>query len=255
VKPQTKKIRTYTAVFFLSILLVFVGVFLSFGKKSFAAGHKLFPGLPNSAHQRSILFVVIDRLDSPSPALRSAWLIIHLPSSKTVTLLPIFPALSRNSDAEDVKLQTTFFLNDDGSPSNIFLNEISVMDIRYEEYLVLDELALGGLVKLLNGIKLGYEYFDSKAIEDGLYLSNLDSGNQLIYQAELLAEICHSIPLLSIHPDLDKALSNLIMHSTGSMSLAEIQQTIYQLTRSESAISCDFPSINPMVLSSILIMR
>lgn len=238
--------RILRSLFFIISITIVILVILIFSlnQNGMAAGKKRISGIPGVHQQKNVLFLVTDRLDTSKPGLRSAWLLIQVSSNSNLTFLPIYPSLSEDEYPEIENLGTTFSINEDGSLSSEFVEILKTKDIQWDEYLLLDELALAGLVELLDGVWISNELVDSQAIALGTHFTNLDQNAVLINQAQMLSELCRSVPLMAIHPDFSLKVANLIIHSNSSMSLTEVKQAIAQVTEPESMFSCEFPSLN-----------
>jgi hypothetical protein len=94
--------------------------------------------------QRSILLVVVDAFGSEEPVLESAWLILYLPDNPRITLMPVFPTLSRDI-ASDERIKERFSVDKNSDTpvlSEGFLSYLTNMDFWWSGYVLMDLEAL-----------------------------------------------------------------------------------------------------------------
>lgn len=101
-----------------------------------------------SQAQRNLLLIVSKAGDQGQAELSSIWLMAFLPGSSSITLLPIYPAVTTNGKKGDHILESAFHLDADGKPVSPFFNALRTLDLRWDASVILDEAALNELAAL-----------------------------------------------------------------------------------------------------------
>lgn len=99
--------------------------------------------------QRSILFVLVDEIQSSSPRLESVWVILYMPGDPRLTLMPIFPSATGNSPRVEEELLASFKIQWKGGAPAIhmdFLKALESMDFWWSGSVLLDEQALSQII-------------------------------------------------------------------------------------------------------------
>ena len=213
------------------------------------------PGRPSSGdesiiHQRNILVIGVDNLDTASPNLESVWLIIYMPNTPHFMLLPIYPTKSltnTSSSTAGENLSDIFQLDSKTSPDAIFLEKLQASDIWWNSYILMDESAL---VEVANFVS---SYNDRKNL-DGLSAINSipdpwdDPTAALIGQAEFAQDLCRQTVHLSMvdawrYMHLFKAIQD---HVRTDLDLEQTIAEWQQLMVYSGTISCEFPSLGTL---------
>lgn len=102
--------------------------------------------------QRNILMVLVDNLSSPQPQLKSLWLILYMPQSPIVTLMPVFPsAMNVESDSNE-ELYQNFSITPAHSGlvlEQAFLDILAEKELTWSGYVILDEIGINNLTTSL----------------------------------------------------------------------------------------------------------
>jgi hypothetical protein len=193
--------------------------------------------------QRNLLLIHVDRLQAETPRLRGVWLLVVLPSQSHVDFLPLYPASLSGGPVQDVRLEALFQLQADGSPSPAFLNAFRSMDFWWDHYLVLDEVALAGLIELVGGINLGEWPVNGKQAMDSLSLAFQEPRNAMVLQAVLAQELCHRIPRLLDNPEWVVRFDLLTDHVMSDFGLERSQVNWTRVREQGRYLVCEFPTL------------
>jgi hypothetical protein len=199
--------------------------------------------------QRNILVVLVDRMTSDSPHLEGVWLIACLPPTSHATLLPLYPASVGDTPAEDGILSKLFALNENGSPTLDFLNALSDRNIWWDHYLVLDDLALAGVVELIGGVDLGGGEMSGTQVMRFLSQPRSEFQGQLMDQAMLARELCRRIPASLASSDWEIQFELLSGHIYSNMDLSGSKIDWARLRAFATGLSCEFPTLPEIALS------
>jgi hypothetical protein len=208
-------------------------------------------GIPSqmSNGQRNILLVLVDRMTGESPRLQSVWLLACLPSTSHVTFLPLFPDSGRGSQIEDEALEELFKLDAEGSPARDFLSALAARDIWWHHYLVLDNLALAGMVELIGGVDLGWGEMSGTQVMRFLSQPNQEPRAELMGQALLVRELCNRIPVALAGSDWEIQFELLSGHISSDLDLSNSNIDWVRLRAFATALSCEFPTLPEIALS------
>ena len=199
--------------------------------------------------QRNILLVLIDRMTSDTPRLEGVWLIACLPSTSHMTLLPLYPTTLGDVQAEGETLSKLFALNESGSPEIDFLNALSDRNIWWDHYLVLDNLALAGLVELIGGIDLGQGEVNGTQVIRFLSQPRREFQAELMDQATLARELCRRIPASLVGSDWEIQFDLLSGHIYSDIDLSGSKIDWAHLRTFATGLSCEFPTLPEIALS------
>ena len=147
-----------------------------------------------AARQRNILFLGVDRLDAPTPRLKSAWLVIYLNDKSHFMLMPLFPSQSAAPTGEDGQnsLSARFTLDKNGAPGEAFVDKLAAKEIWWSGYVIMDDEAIAGL---LNTIPTTRETGGVEVLEK-LPDPNLAPVDAVMEQARLARSLCANANLL-----------------------------------------------------------
>ncbi|MBN1147628.1 MAG: hypothetical protein JXA78_10260 [Anaerolineales bacterium] len=188
-------------------------------------------------------------MQSTNPRLQAVWLLVVLPPSSHVAFLPLYPASPGSGLAQDELLESLFQLDQNGAPSAVFLSSLQTMDLWWDHYLVLDEIALAGLIELVGGVDLGQGQMNGKRTMDSLSLASQDPYNAVMLQAALARELCHCVPRLLEDRGSEVQFDLLANHMASDFSLENSQVDWDSLRKYGRSLSCKFPTL-PEVSSS-----
>lgn len=204
----------------------------------------------NNNGQRNILVIGVDQLSAPFPHLEGVWLILYIPPFPQLTLMPIYPVNSRlESQSDETSLANLFSLGPDLSPDATFLEAMHVGGLWWNNYVVIDKIAIMRIVDYLGGVRIG----STKNI-DGIQAvaSLLDSRDDpiaaLLSQARLSQELCHQASRSFTDIDLTDIFELLSNHISTNLDIEQVTRDWLSISKSGGGISCVYPSL--MALSS-----
>ncbi|HZW03559.1 MAG TPA: hypothetical protein VFF68_06520 [Anaerolineaceae bacterium] len=134
---------------FLTTLVFFgclaIGIYLS-NQSSLASAFQTTPATEVPApteltHQTNLIFVHVDDLKAPRPALRSLWgFFISLQDPAGVMVTPLLPFAS---EATQQKLLSSFRLNENGSLDSRFTETVrKSLELTFAEYILIDDTGM-----------------------------------------------------------------------------------------------------------------
>jgi len=196
---------------------------------------------PNIYGQQNILLVLVDRLDGGSqpPNLKGVWLVAYLPSSPFVTLMPLYPEALQGGAAEDANLENLFNFSPDGGPESQFLEALRAKDIRWDNYIVVDEFALLDMVDFMGGIELEQGYITDSSVVAWLTLSS----KQPYGQAALAGALCHKTAELLRTSQPDEVLERLSGHFYSDFGVSYIFSKWEEMSKFSISFTCEFPTL------------
>jgi hypothetical protein len=142
--------------------------------------------VPMANGQRSILLVLVDDLQLPEPELNSAWLVLYMPSSPGLTLMPLFPSPT----ARDPGIDETFFKSfglqreeNQARLSSAFEDYLRSSEIHWSGYVLLDRTALE---EAAGSFHRSASLYNLSALPHRSLISTAAGGERLLPQEERL---------------------------------------------------------------------
>jgi hypothetical protein len=143
-------------------IIIIIAVFLACGTVGYQFANQIDPGLaatPTSPgpeigkqEQHNLVIVHVDQLDSRKPKLVSIWfvsLFFMENVSPTLTFAQIYP--SQTNAKLNQALERSFNLNDNGDPQGGFWKTISGLRIKWEGYLLVDNVTAQTALEWVDG--------------------------------------------------------------------------------------------------------
>lgn len=200
-----------------------------------------------SIHQRNLLVIGVDDIDSEAPSLRSVWLIIFMPNTPHFMLLPIYPnwSLSETSQPNtNDTLPVAFQLDKRKIPRDSFFKALETNDIWWHDYLLLDETAL---LEISNFIGRKDDDNSTNNVDVFKNVPNPDDDplGSLLGQAEFVQSLCQQTTYLSnvTAPQYLKLLTKVEGHIRSDLDFETTIIDWQQLLKQGRNISCEFPSL------------
>lgn len=197
-------------------------------------------------HQQNILVIGVDRLDAPTPNLVSVWLIIGMPNSPHLMLLPIYPdpvpALG-NSSSTGEKLASIFQLDANQSPHPSFFDALQTLDLWWNAYILLDETALAEVIGFTGS-------FSNISQNEAKIVENVpdpwsDPLGALFGQAEIVQNLCRRTALMSTVANWQylNLYETIQEHIRSDLDVKSIISAWQGLLAQGGRISCEFPTL------------
>jgi hypothetical protein len=204
--------------------------------------------------QRSILVVVVDALESDEPNLESAWLVLYLPENPRITLMPVFPTISRDIGSDENIVKRFAVDRSIGPPvlSEDFLNYMKDMEFWWSGYILMDNEALRQISVSL--VAPGTQGKWKPAGEDSEVANSptplqlplvweagrTSAAEQARYFQELCKRAAHYTTSGSevIHFDIPDLIPD---HFNLDFYIEQLNMEIKALTKHGSSLSCEFP--------------
>ena len=106
----------------------------------------------NGGEQHNLVFVQVDQLDGHGPALKSVWFVslFYMEGNPpTVTFAQIYPSKTQSPITNSIR--KSFALDAKGEPSKAFWQAVSALKIKWEGYLLIDNLTMLRFLEWVNG--------------------------------------------------------------------------------------------------------
>jgi hypothetical protein len=199
-------------------------------------------GRPDNG-QNNLLLILVDQADALEPGLQGVWMLIHDPTGRKVTFMPIYPAEAKLGQEvkQAVEMQRVNGL------STELQQALQKQGLWWDHYLVIDREALARLVQLAGGIDLGEGRLNGQQVTGLLPIANPDAQTSLALQARIAQGICQSFGTM-IQKDHPEAIFELLIGKP-------MQPSVYSdLTHSDLSafwirskkvgdIACEFPTL------------
>jgi hypothetical protein len=192
--------------------------------------------------QRNTLVLLADQLGNAMPRLKGVWLTVYVPALGRVIWLPVYPASLTGGEDEDHSLASLFKLDVNGAPDALFMEALLAKDLDWDQFILLDDDALGQLIELVGGVDLGQGLTDGARVIAILPAAWDYPQSALIGQSILIRQLCRKAPeLLTNEPS--KITRSLSEHIFTDMQLKSIESEWRRLQAVQGILSCEFPTL------------
>jgi hypothetical protein len=200
---------------------------------------------PNNG-QRNLLVIGVNQIGSPILILEGIWLVLYRQDTPRFTLMPVYPGSGMSTNPQAAEALTGLFsLDSYGNPGASFLAALHTRKLWWNNYVVVDQTAMAGLIDFVGGVTLG------NTMMDGIHaIANMPSvqfapHDALLAQAEVIKDICSR----STQPELSarvEALLRLVPYHLNTDMDLEQALTQWERLRSTGPFTCEFPSLWPI---------
>lgn len=211
--------------------------------------------------QRNILVIGVNHLESPSPELEGVWLILYLPDMPRVTLMPIYPSVGRGLNGgqitTDFALAQNFKLDAQSKPDLAFFEALSKKDIHWDNYLLLDEIALIDLIDFMGGLEKlpGMNEVQPEKITGVQTLAQLQPTikspeHALLSQMQIAQRLCRTPFSLGTSDErIPELFDTLGKHLVTDIQPSQVLADLKSMLPAGGNIVCEFPFL--ALLSSV----
>jgi hypothetical protein len=198
---------------------------------------------PGEVGQLNILIIGIDHLQAPAPRLESLWLVMTLPDSPRLTLMPLFP-FPDSASGQGAAPAYQFGLDADGRPDPAFLASLQTDGLWWSGYLLVDEIALIELVEFVNDTDIQNDSpLNGVLAVTGLPTPDEDARQALDGHIALAAELCRRTTRLSPAVDLAPLLALFPGHARTDLAPGDLAAAWKEMRSRGSGLACEFPSL------------
>jgi hypothetical protein len=196
-------------------------------------------------YQHNTLVIIVDQLSMPrllfEPKLRGVWLVASTSTAPRLTLLPIFPNSLQGGLQLDLRLASNFSLKWDNRPVEEFFDFLVSRNIRWDNYVLLDETALLNLVGLSGGV-----YIDHYGLVDDLVMiENLTISTQQPQGYAILANsICNRTWDLFQRADSKDVVDRLSGHLYSDLDWRYLVIGWMNMRDYGASFNCEFPTLS-----------
>lgn len=203
--------------------------------------------------QRNILVIGVNHLESPSPELEGIWLILYLPDMPRVTLMPIYPSVMRGASGgriiADSALAQNFRLDSKSVPETSFFEALAELDIHWDNYLLLDEIALIDLIDFMGGLEKtptvdGAQSDKTTGIQALAHLQPTlnNPEHALLSQMQIAQRLCRTHLSLNNPPErIPELFDTLGKHLVTDLQPSQVIADMKSMLPAGGGITCEFP--------------
>jgi hypothetical protein len=198
-----------------------------------------------SQDQSSILVILVDSLSTNNPRLEGIWLVGKVPTTPHLVFFPIFP-VSKAGEADH--WSGVFGLDVEGRPSAAFLENLKAENIRWDNYLLVDQPSLADLIELSGRINWAGQLLSGPELVAKIPLARFEPFAALQAQAFVAQELCRNTASLmqSADPALIWGLLTHRMRSDLELDSVRAAQNDFALI--VGGPTCEFPTFQEISL-------
>jgi hypothetical protein len=215
----------------------------SFKTLGFAANFIAAPVAAEPEHQRNLLIVTVDSLDHSNPTLMGIWLVANITPSAQYTFIPLYPAALASGPVQDDLLKRVFRLTTNRRPDPAFLRALKALEIRWDNFVVMDEIALAELIDLNGGVTFNGTH--SNGVHSVARLTTpWDDASQTKYsQAELAGALCIAASQTTGISNPDRFLTAIQPHLVSDLSPRQFALELNRISGQIADLRCEFPTL------------
>jgi hypothetical protein len=194
--------------------------------------------------QHNILLIGVDKLKPSESNLDSVWILITMPGSSKLTLIPIYPSGAKEADNGEINLPEVFGLTTDRTPNEVFLNQIR-KQIWWDSYIMIDEMGFRKFAKRLDRVSDGNSELNVLPLDNST-LENLHSLNlngPLNIRVNQMISICQQASNLSSALELFELLNSIDSHLISDFNLEDVTQFGPGDFQNDFGFECEFPTL------------
>lgn len=201
--------------------------------------------------QNNILLVGVDDLESPTPRLESAWLILYITQTPHFTLMPIYPDTppKAGKPAQPVTDLAKLFQDDpQGPPGPDFFSELKARGLWWSGYILIDRQALSEIIDRVSGLSAQGESEDlpqgAQAVAR-IPFAGKDPQVASLMQAEIAQQLCKAAG--NLNADHINELEDLFLlytrHIQSDIDREQAAAELVGMLVQGSRITCEFPTL------------
>ena len=183
--------------------------------------------------QHNLVLLIVDHISSPQPHLEGVWLLITLPGSSTLTLVPVFPAPTSQASS----MADTFAMNTDDQPVPEFLDRLTDQ-ILWDHYLVIDNDGISSTLDTFEAAALGVSNPDHE--------TSLHTDQQLTLEQQIIywQSICEYLSTFGGKDEIEILINQVSSNFTTNLSWDELPLYPLDVEHVGVNVSCEFPTLN-----------
>ena len=211
-----------------------------------------FAGGNQPLQQNNILLIGVDDLETPTPRLESAWLVLYIAQTPHFTLMQIYPGQTSGSGdggSQGVDLASLFQSDPQGSPGPDFFSELKTRGLWWSGYIILDRYALAETIDLisdLSGASVDQALSPGSAEVARVPFAWHDPQGAYRGQVELIQKLCEAA--LDLHPDHIGKLENLFLlfdhHIMSDIGREQLAAEMVGILVHDNRLTCELPFLD-----------
>jgi hypothetical protein len=175
--------------------------------------------------QRNLVLLLVDQLSGQQPQLEGIWLLITLPQSSTLTLVPVYPGHIHKTQS----IQESFVMTEGNQPGPEFLDVLTEQFL-WDDFLVIDR----------EGISSALNTLDRTGIEASTAFPQLS----LEEQTSLLQSMCEHLSRFENRNDFNIWFDQVSPHFSTKISWDNFPLNTWGTEGIEDKLGCEFPTLN-----------
>lgn len=197
--------------------------------------------LPN--HQKNILVVEVDRLETAKPRLISVWLMLYIKNTPKITWMPLYLASSDNkgdSSFRNIITDKKFILGENKTLPTQFESSLRKNDIWWHGYIITDQQGINRLTELLKSsphTTISNSELDVEAINAVSLLPK-----SAMQEVNKIENICNLSSYLE-NPMVIKTWFDDGQNLTTDLPTEELVTQWIALIGKQTNLTCEFPSL------------
>jgi hypothetical protein len=197
-----------------------------------------------STGQRSLLLITASSLSTFDTHLESIWLATYFPNRSDIRLLPIYPSGNEPISDFEAQLVQSFGLNKKNGQLTLdhdFVSALENQNYWWSGYIILDEVAIAGIIDRLGGIELQNQTRTGEQVMAKLPNVLEHSGEAYSYQIALLQSGCKQFAQVTLSDDLSQLSTLLARHILTDLQSNQLRTEFQTLLAGKSHPVCKFP--------------
>lgn len=195
------------------------------------------------SQQRTIVLIVTDDVQSPTPHLFGVWLALYRLDVPQVVMVPLYPNSSADPSVAQQDLVDSFALSSDHTPSLGFFSALREFHFEWNGYILSDLTGLARLVDWVGGV-----HFNGQDANGSMVLSELvspwdDLTAAFTSQENIFKNLCDRSVDLPVDTDWMKLTKDLSpRHLQSNLDLQLVVADWKSLISQQEPVTCQFPS-------------
>lgn len=208
-------------------------------------------GVKNTANvypkQRNTLLVFVDELVAEESHLNGLWVAVTQVETLKTFLLPVFPSVKERAIYLDPDLSEAIGFPSDGDLEGKLVSIMEKKGVWWESYVVIDSIAIDGLVQQLGEIPSIRWFVNGDFRGDRLSPKLNDPWNALMTQVDLLSLLCKRSPSIILQMHQDASQGSLSPHLRSNIPSEQLYDAQKRLLDVGGGVSCEFPTFSDYI--------
>jgi hypothetical protein len=194
-------------------------------------------------NQHNVLLIGVDNINSRVPELKSTWLIITIPNSSKLTLIPIYPPVPGSSLDGESALPDLFGITTNQAPQEDFLNQLRKL-FWWDNYIIADEAGFRQIITRLDQTIREKTIPDTNPIDRSPITAQQKLDDSLNSQVHQMTSICLQANKNSPPSTIIEMFKSIDSHLISDINWQEIHLSGSPNRQLNENITCEFPTLS-----------